>query len=222
MMKNEKWSFDANFAPIKSIFSRGLQKAKAHLLFLYLSFPPVLPASHTSNCRLTLFLYLLFFSIAPIITSKQKLLQLLITSPVKPIYGCNQTNTLRALLFLAYCGRVVACAPTPALSKDQPHSGWLLKRLSLFVSASINIPFYRNYFTQSYFISVFSLVHLPLCYHHFSLILFPFRICFCKYFSLLWFYFLLILFLFIFPPTNILFVMSILSNSYILAPFSPL
>ena len=109
-----------------------------------------------------------------------------------------------------------------ALSKDQPHSGWLLKRLSLFVSASINIPFYRNYFTQSYFISVFSLVHLPLCYHHFSLILFPFRICFCKYFSLLWFYFLLILFLSIFPPTNILFVMSILSNSYILAPFSPL
>ena len=133
-----------------------------------------------------------------------------------------QTNTLRALFSLAYCGRVVACAPTPALSKDQPHSGWLLKRLSLFVSASINIPFYRNYFTQSYFISVFSLVHLPLCYHHFSLILFPFRICFCKYFSLLWFYFLLILFLFIFPPTNILFVMSILSNSYILAPFSPL
>ena len=127
MMKNEKWSFDANFAPVKSIFSRGLQKAKAHLLFLYLSFPPVLPASHTSNCRLTLFLYLLFFSIAPIITSKQKLLQLLITSPVKPIYCCNQTNTLRALLFLAYCGRVVACAPTPALSKDQPRCGWLLR-----------------------------------------------------------------------------------------------
>ena len=37
----------------------------------------------------------------------QRFLQLLITSPVKPIYGCNQTNTLRALLFLIHCGRVV-------------------------------------------------------------------------------------------------------------------
>ena len=65
MMKNEKWSFDANFAPIKSIFSRGLQKAKAHLLFLYLSFLPVFPVSHTSNCRLTLFLYLSLFPLLP-------------------------------------------------------------------------------------------------------------------------------------------------------------